>query len=92
MKILTALFFIIGRIGFTMMLIYNSKPNSTIGEYIYRLINSGFGFMLVLISSISTVFLLVFPLLMMEKTGKKAYVSLFLLNPLSINKKMSNKN
>jgi hypothetical protein len=49
-------------------------------------INSGFGIILVFISIISTVFLLVFPLLMIEKIGIKAYLSLFFLNPLSVNK------
>ncbi|MDQ0242875.1 type IV secretory pathway VirB3-like protein [Bacillus fengqiuensis] len=75
-----------------MILIYNSRPNSIIGEYIYRVVNSGFGVILVLISSISTVLLFVLPLFMIEKIGKKSFLSFFLLNPLSVNKKHPNKN
>lgn len=91
MKILTVMFFIIGRVGFAMILIYTFRPNSTIGEYIYQVINSGFGFILVVISIISTFFLFVFPLLMIEKVGIKSYLSLFYLNPLSVNKNKPDK-
>ncbi len=58
----------------------------------YRVINSGFGVILVLISSISTVLLFVLPLLMLEKIGKKSFLSFFLLNPLSVHKKNPNQN
>lgn len=58
----------------------------------YRVINSGFGVILVLISSISTVLLFVLPLLMIEKIGKKSLLSFFLLNPLSVDKKNPNQN
>jgi hypothetical protein len=90
-KILTIMFFIIGRVGFVMIFIYNLSPNSTIGEYIYQVINSGFGFILVVISSISTVFLFVFPLLMIEKVRIKSYLSIFYLTPLSVNKSKPDK-